>query len=813
MLLREKAKAEVILYDRDAMSVLTKQGWMSYDSVYRCWPDFVRSKYKSDGTIGYSDEDGEETLVLINELKGCIVKPYVQVTDSNFLVYSTNGNWVPRFNDNDAWGTYYEVNTYSKSSVWLYDSTVTKNLYYDNPSIGSNPCFGIRLRRYEPSAGVPRDYRSWKKAPYTWIQFGGIWAVYIPYSGASQLMKCVDGIWGAVKTLSYTPDSKSMSEAADVLVMHLDGKIVITCDWFTTSDVYEEGTPITVKGTAIGVTQNGGRAQVAIRRLDFYQYGSYITIRRPVFPRSDSSILGSIEFTLREWPTAGSRNSILSHVINNPKYGTGPNGSLIYEVKVFPNSIVYGVLMTVPPVFSTYSPANHCHLEADTYRIELDEPKEVENTRATVSLNTLKRVTYDGLKKFEYAHSIVDDGGDFKGLSSYMFAGVKLGFTRRDPATGVLYDAGVGANTWDREFYGLVKDPSGSLSENSDFNFSIASAIVNYQETMCDGFWGPYDGLYVIEAMENVSQECGIPSDRILVKALVAGLGDIVGTVQWVPISTVVAQLGTTTFANAWTKMLAKLDVHGGKDPKWKPRAGDNGWQVMQSLAEYEHGLLMVDGLYVYYDPFYYNGVYPSAYKDPGTGKWRVGKSVSITLSTMVKNFKTTETNDSDYCIVSPVDEAVNSEALAGTVAAVGQAVYMGGRRAIVVEIQNPLANDNTSPLFIPFIKRGVISNPMWDSFQLVANVARTMADYSFQLVRVYNLTTYGHPGIKPRQYVSYSDYSLEGSSGQGTAASVIEIESGRHVWSGKDKVAWAESTFTGPQVGRVGGNKWDVKK
>jgi hypothetical protein len=810
---RVKATSSILLYPTDGYPILADTGYMSFDSVAAKWGTMQQSV---GGQFVSNAETSQTDLILIPGIEGAILRPYVLNTDTNMPVYKNVGDaYGEYYSDNDAWGNYYDLSGGTNSLV-CYDSDATNSNFV--PKAEGAPNFAVRIRKYEAKSGSAQNYRT-GQCPFCYIWFGGNFCIYLPYSGPPVLKKQTGGRWEDVKTLRYFADLQSVTDAIDVVVMNVAGKIIITTDWFGSADIYEEPSNINygtytgsyysnfrqrqyTKPQPIVVGNSGASVQMAIRKLNFASSGKYRVFCNPRSFGNSKTIAGIIDDLedhsyVKFWDGttgkmgAGSFNeNAYSHSIEPCTY-LGDDGILVTVVVpgvgAYGPSVVYGSVLKLPPTIDSGMGGTPIQLNSDAYTIQLDRPFEEENTSVSISLKKLHRTTKDGRKKNYYSH--------IQNLNNYQFCYVELGFMLSD-----------GSYTKSTDFTGLVKEVG--INSNGNCEFKLGTAAIQLQETMCNGHWGPYDGLYVVEGMQNVCWECGVPSDRFLIKGY--------KTVDYTtPLPTVADEATWFTVEGALNdahmcEILQMLDYGNYKEPKWRPRFGDNGWSVIKSMADYEQGLIYADGVYIRYDPWYHKRVQPLAGQlshDPAV--FGVTFTAYDYNDDIVKNL-TAEDVEESFDRAMDTNANLVSELSAKAVFAVGKRVAGGSSQSIISVMINPNLTTNTPPgnVFMPFPKIAVLANPMLDNQGVLNRVTQRMGERLFNIPREWDLVSFGHPEIKPRDLVTYTDNIVDGSLlDPSPGAAVILVLSAKSTWSSSENIAWGKTELQGEHFAYIGGN------
>lgn len=808
MITRQAAVASVRLYDQEAVPTMGDHGWMSYYSFHKNLGLLEVSK----GGV-FSGVPGLPDLVHVPGINGLILRPYVQSEDSNMAIRKQTGDWSEYYSDNDAWGEYYEFAGTGSGSLTLCDNAVNSLGVVDVNSGAAN--IAVRIRKYEAFLTVNGRYSVGNTAA-TIIYFGGIWCVVLPYSGTCALCKKVNGAWKEVMTLKYTADMQSVTDAIDLYIMNIAGKLVISSDGLVSADIYEEAIPVQFSGSSsdtagfvvaaqnVQVVTYGARCQVAVRKLRFVKTG-YVRIKsKPRFDRSAMDLPA-----LRDLAAAHSSVRAGTNKIPSVNYAASTNATLtvvgdyIYsaikaEGAGWGTPVLYGFVWKVPPTVYYPSVTTYEDLTADNYSISLECPSEQENTKATVSLKTMVKATVDGRTKWVYA--------DIGYISNYRFADVRLGFRMLNTDTGAILEPGDPGNAWQRTFFGTIKDVA--LTQGGGCDFTLVNASLQMQETQCDGYWGPWDGLTVIEALQNLANECGIPN------VFVRGVREIGGSIDWLTVDEALADEHIYS-------MLTALDYGDGKEPKWKPRVGDSGLSVAQELIAYENGLLTFgDDFNLYYDPFYYNEIdiamaeIPAPLLPGDTEPSGVYIEPVITgynwNNDIVKNFTAIEDSPDDYAIAVPINVSLTSDRFAKTVIVAGQRYGGGSKQLISVGATNPNASKGGS-MYIPFPKRLVVAIKSVDNIGTLVKILNKYTKRLFSIPREYSITTHGHADVVARHLVTYSDSNVEGSYGTSEGSAVIMVESAKHTWSASDNAAWAKTEIDGYQFAYTGGSAFEV--
>jgi hypothetical protein len=832
--------ASVRLYSRDAISRVTWPGFSIFDSCYRNYDQFDFGEW-DESTGRYVNNQ----LTLVPELNGLILTPYVSGSQSNYDVHSSYGNWDTYYSDNDAWGSYFELGG-GNGHIVMHDPNMTGvaggGRMMGSPKIQNNPCFAIRLRRYESygsAIDTGRDYSYYLSCPHTRVVFGGIWMLYIPYNGNMCLMKKGDDGWEIVKTLMYNPAAQSAADVVDVLVLCIDRKIVITMDWFKSAEVYEEFSDmqdaverdqgIKVAGAPLTFFQKGARIQASVRPLSFATKANLHRLTNPLKVPWGIKYLDNVILKFR----CGRDDPV--HYVNHGAIYDESTRTVMYSVEFIGTGketpVLYGIIVTNPPEQIDLNPEDYYEMQSDTFDITIDEPDESESAKTTVSLGTATRVS----NKLKYANTVANftdvlqpDHNVFEGLTNYMVAEVLVGFVYQD-GVDVLYpwtnghpDSCTSSINGDerkgyiRSMSGYVKDPSGSIDNpiRGDFSFDLFGVSTQMKETQCDGDWGPYDGMYVIEMIRDVAWQCGIPDTNILVRTpgagTQAGNGNMTVT-DWGGWDTITEVLNNEDYKSYLEEQFVKLDQSYGADPKWKPKPGEDGWSIAKSGAEYENGLLVQRGMYLCYDPWYVSNLRPMRIKDDDTNitHFEFYGFDTIKEGWLRFTFESQE-HVGDYKSCKTTSTQIMADRMSTAIVAVGKDDQ--NRTLAAVAYNN---NNNTGGIFIPFPKRGVIDNPAWGDFGILEYVLRTYSNRVFGLSRNFELNSYAHLEIEAKMYVGLIDSSLAGGRTYGISGSavgnkkVLRVVNARHRLSSDNP--FGASTFSCEQVGILGSRMYEI--
>jgi len=814
MLQRTAAQAIVRLYDPENVSVAANPGFMSYDTVARNRSMYISREgfgeltFGPDGVNESNRSIGIDSWTLVPGLNGLILRPYIVATDSNFSVFDSSGNYNDYYSDNDPWGHYYEFNNANQGYIRLYSLEDNKG-GSGTPTIGGTPCFAARIRKYEAASGAETSTLNMRGA-YTSIRFGGIWEIRIPYSGTSMLFKNGKEVMG----LSYIPDSRSAVDAVDLLVMNLSGKIVISSDWLASADLYEEATPIKMSPQSMILANYGARTQVAARKVRFVSSGwilleknfrSYLRITDPsllIEELSDNSYIkvDNGDGVIRAQKGVG---------FEIYSYPGGKTYAMYRATGGWKTPVLYGFMLKIRPNVVVRTDTS-TDISSDTFHVELDCPQEEENTKATIAMKSIGRVTtVSGREKYKYA--------DIKNLYPYMYASVILGFNTLNT------DTGVSEFVPQRTFNGITKDIS--LTQDGKLDCSISTAIVQLQETTCDGNWGPYDGVWAIEAAENVCWECGIPPSNTGVPGIHGGFW-VKGYTYNAASPGYLPNMQTKWFtvdqalADPYMReILTQLSIGSEKESKWKPRPGDNGWSVLQSIAAYENALLYVDGLNVIYDPFYNSEIgftLQKVYVGGGVHEDQLVPTGYNYVVDHVDNFSARDQYDT-YKQAAPIDTQLVSDRLTKSIVVIGQRIAGGSKQALLAAAVNHYDSGKN----IPFPKRITMVLPHVDSIGPLLTTLARLANRLFYVPRDFNLVIPGHANLKARDIIGYQDHNLEGSLDTGSPGgemtppcpkALIKLTGTNHVWeSSGDSMAWGKTTLQGIHFGVVGGLAYEV--
>jgi len=793
----------------------------------------------------FLDNTTSNNLVYVPGLDGVILKPQFPALDQTFYEsYKNDGTVAVNISDNDPWGYYYELHPELATGGVASVQISTRNMYQP---------IGIRVKRYEPIAGSTYSTTDKTKSPCTRIFFGKNYELFTPFHGAPVLRRLnnKNSTWYDVKTIEAQESKETADYSADYIVMYLDGKLVITSDNFATTTIQEidenEADHI-FDNSKIVVSQRGAIAHISVRYLSYARYGFFTSVgRSPQLklkgtPAQNADVDLSVRgvqlsgYFRTSTDTTGVKHSSLEvtrlNHMRKSEYNwfenkwdyEVDNSILDYKVEFYGNGsntpILYGVAMKQDALSTPATPLDqYVDLTSDVFDIELDCPGEEDQAKASISIGSV-RVTEDTETKLKFAQTITTAQGDgFKGISNYMFASVRLGFVADVDGDHVwpTSDAHPDYNTyytgsgWHREFYGLIKNLNVRSGESVGVSFDICSAADQMKEVLCDGEWGPYDSMYIVEVLRQLLLESGIPSNRFYIKGPYTLNSDGTnGTVDlgWIPVDTVISyieepehvieMIGTVADnMSDWAKQLKRLDTTPGKESKWTPRLGDNVWNIAQWVAAYEKGKFWIsDDMCAYYDPYYYDEIYPlvADYGELDTISGRV-KNFTPRVRTVALTIQNQEETQEDYGVYHDITASLDPEGTMGSIIVAGLKMVEGNKTIIVAYLKNKDSTDPTKAMFIPFPKRSFVGNPAWSDEALIAGLCGKIAQRGFQICRLFNIETYGHAYVKNRDGLSLHDELTANNY-------YVEVESSHHSWHSKDNVAWAKSSFSGRHFG-----------
>jgi len=747
----------------------------------------------------YYNANEPEDLVLVPELEGLIPRPFISNADPGMHKLYSSGEWGQYYSDNDNWGYYDEATTSGAVSATYCDPN-SKDVFGNVTGMGSFSGFACNIRWYERASRTTSSETLIDFSPYS---------IYIPSSGSPSLNYNINRV---VKVFDYEPNAATATDSVTVVCLLVGSKLVVTLDDFANSYVYD---PLVIGGSrpaafrGVNVVHRGRRAQFSVKKVSFRR-GGRVRVKRQFNFRNNGSALSveslednsGLRYGNNRQPVIQTRGLVWEGATRAEIAAAGSGAFRITAAHSGKDGeVLYGVLWKAEPILEALSAPSYTEVRSDVGSVTLECPPEFDNTTANVQLHNIDRdvVTAAGITKNKYKYSHVSN------LSNYKLGHVTVGFYLRDTGTGELSVDPINTRT----IYGLIDTIS--HTQDGKFDFKLNNGAQMLKETMCDGRWGPWDGLFVAEALENLCHECGIVN--LLVKGYKANdpTDDIItpATYTWFTVDQILANSHAQ-------KIMTRLSYGTGKEPKWKPRAGDNGWSVAQELAAYDSGLFYIgDNLTAYYDPFYFNDVTYRLYTF--TGEYGVPITEVVQLpydfnDDVVLNLSAVDLAPNDYTLAAPVSTNLAGDKLAKSILVLGQ-VQAGGRN---YKIGRGAVNPNAvvgGSMFIPFTKRLVVLLKSLDNVNLISKMLDRYIKRLFSVPREFNIETACFPQLRPTQIVTYYDKNVEGTLGSGgnTKAYVMVENCSHAVNIGGDNV-WGKTTIQGSHVAYQGGRFRDVK-